>query len=265
MLENYLGKPGLSLQDNNNLWFTVGERIVVSTWETVDFPKNYTFGDTRTGIVTKNIISLSSSNPNVAEIQNGNVLHCKKAGTTTLRAKLPNGVCSTIKITVKKAKKGAFFLQDNNHYRITKPGKEVVYSYNHTDPIVVIPNTVKLGNKKYKVTGISPKAFGGNPNLREVRIGNNVREIGEWAFFGCKNLTSIVLPASVKRIGNYAFRGCTSLTSITIGSKTPRKMVLGKHAFSNESIRIVHVPKGKRKAYRKLLFAKGLNRKAKVK
>ena len=114
-------------------------------------------------------------------------------------------------------------------------------------------------------TAISPKAFGGNKNLREVRIGNNVKEIGEWAFFGCENLTSIVLPASVKKVGNYAFRGCTSLTSVTIRNKTPKKMILAKHAFSNKSIKMVRVPKGKRKAYRKLLFSKGLNRKAKVK
>lgn len=72
----------------------------------------------------------------------------------------------------------------------------------------VIPATVKVKNKKYKVTAISPNACKGCKKLTKVIIGKNVKTIGKKAFFGCGKLRRITFKGSrVRKIGAKAFSG----------------------------------------------------------
>ena len=57
----------------------------------------------------------------------------------------------------------------------------------------VVPATVKIGGKTYKVTSVAPKAFDGKSNLTSLSIGKNVKKIGESAFSGCKKLKILTL------------------------------------------------------------------------
>ena len=52
--------------------------------------------------------------------------------------------------------------------------------------------------------------------LKQVRIGANVAEIGEYAFSSCTALENIVIPGSVKSIGDYAFLNCAAVTELTL-------------------------------------------------
>ena len=84
----------------------------------------------------------------------------------------------------------------NLKFEITDPTNkwvEVVGLKNYNVETVIIPSSITIGGKEYKVTSI-----------------------GEDAFRCCENLTSITIPSSVTSIGDMAFCCCSSLTSITI-------------------------------------------------
>ena len=121
----------------------------------------------------------------------------------------------------------------------------------------------------YKVTSIAGNAFKNNKKLKSVTIASAVTEIGSSAFQNCPNLTKVTIPSKVAKIGSKAFYGCKKLTSITVKTRKLTAKAVGSKAFakagsSNYKKMKVSVPSKKYEAYRKLLRAKGLSRKAKV-
>ena len=70
----------------------------------------------------------------------------------------------------------------------------------------------------------------------------------------------------VTKIGKNAFGGCKNLKTLTIKSAKLTKKGLASGSFKGISKKtVVKVPKGKVKAYKKLLQSKGLDKKVKVK
>ncbi len=109
--------------------------------------------------------------------------------------------------------------------------------------VMEIPETVSFKGKKYRVISISADAFRGCRALKKVTIGNNIRTIGKRAFYGCRKL---------KHIG--------------IKTKHLTGTSVGKQAFSRVHPNVkVKVPSGKVSRYRKLLSAKGIGKKVKIK
>lgn len=105
---------------------------------------------------------------------------------------------------------------------------------------VKIPDTVKIGNRTYKVNAIAANAFKNNRVLRKITI-----------------------PASVKSIGTKAFYGCRSLKTITVKTTKLTSKNVGKAAFKGIGKKaVIKVPKSKLKSYRKLLKKKGVPSKA---
>ncbi|WP_026498437.1 leucine-rich repeat domain-containing protein [Butyrivibrio sp. WCD2001] len=94
---------------------------------------------------------------------------------------------------------------------------------------VVIPATVSLGDKEYKVTSIGEKAFYKNKNVQEIIVGNNVEDIEAYAFYGCINLKKLTIGNGVKNIGDSAIRKCTKLESLTLPKSL---LVLGPKAIN---------------------------------
>ena len=106
-----------------------------------------------------------------------------------------------------------------------------------------IPSTVKLKGIKCQVTSIATKAFKGDPKIKAVVIPATVRKIGKEAFAKCKNLKKITIKTaylSSKKVGANAFKGI--------------------HAKA-----MIKVPKKQKKAYQKLLKARGVGKKVTVK
>ena len=140
-----------------------------------------------------------------------------------------------------------------------------------------------------KVTSIANSAFRKNKKIKKIFVGNNVETIGANAFYGCKNLTnvslgknltsiganafsgcvklkSLIIPAKVKKIGSNAFYGCKALKRLTIKTTKLTSKGLGKKAWKGIPAKAaVRVPAGKQKAYKKLFYKKGLNRKIRIK
>ena len=106
-----------------------------------------------------------------------------------------------------------------------------------------IPSTVKLKGIRCQVTSIAAKAFKGDTKIKTVVIPSTVRKIGKEAFAKCKNLKKITIKAaylSSKKVGANAFKGI--------------------HAKAT-----IKVPKKQKKAYQRLLKARGIGKKVTVK
>lgn len=133
-----------------------------------------------------------------------------------------------------------------NYYKITSKSKKTVLyvkpaSKNITS--VNIPSTVKIGGKRYKVTGIAANAFKNYKKLKKVTIGANIRNIGKRAFYRCYNLKTVKMKTSKlvnNQVGKQAFKG------------------IYKKA-------VIKVPKKQLKAYKKLLKTRGVGKKVKIK
>ena len=122
-----------------------------------------------------------------------------------------------------------------------------------------VPSSITVNGKKIKVTKIAARAFEGMTKLKSVVIGDNVTEIGEGAFNKCKNLGSATIGKNVKTIGAKAFFQCKKLKAfIFLGGKLKK---VGADAFGNGAANpTVKCPKGKSKAYEKLLKKGGMKK-----
>lgn len=132
---------------------------------------------------------------------------------------------------------------DGITYKITSRSKHTatVTSCSKKTVQAVIPSTVRIAGRSYKVTSISKNAFR-----------------------GCSALSSVVIGKNVKQLGSRAFSGCRRLKSITVKSKSISKV--GKKAFSSvPGSATVKAPGKKLKTYRKLFRKAGLSKKVKFK
>lgn len=72
---------------------------------------------------------------------------------------------------------------------------------------LVVPKTVKLNKKSYKVTAVGAKACKGYKKLKKVTIGDNVTKIGTQAFSGCSRLRTVrITSKKLKSVGKKAFK-----------------------------------------------------------
>ena len=79
-----------------------------------------------------------------------------------------------------------------------------------------IPNSVKIGNKEYKVTSIASNAFKGCSKLKKVTIGKNVGKIGKKAFYGCKGLKEITIQTTKLTKASIGFKAFNNINVKTL-------------------------------------------------
>ena len=210
---------------------------------------------------------------------NVTTIDMSKAGDKTLTVSYTeNGKTKTKDIIVKvKAatpqppKKGAVVADDKGtgDYKVTDAAKKAVTYQtpaNKKLATISVPSTVKIGGVTYKVTSIANNAFANNKKITKVTIGSNVTTIGKKAFYECTSLTKITIPSKVKKIGKQAFYGCKKLKTITIKTTKLTGKNVGSKAFKGIHAKAtIKVPKSKLKSYKKLLRARGVGKKAKIK
>ncbi len=109
-------------------------------------------------------------------------------------------------------KKGITYKISGSSAKVTKAKKTIKSA--------VIPATVKINGKKYKVTAISKNAFKNCKKLKKVTIGKNVKTISANAFRNCKKLKKIVFKGTkATKIGKNAFKGIAAKAVF----RTPKK------------------------------------------
>ncbi len=86
----------------------------------------------------------------------------------------------------------------------------ILMSYTGTAKTVSVPASV---------TQIGAEAFAGNTTMEKLEFkGSAVEQIDYRAFAGCAGLKEVKLPNSVKKLGNGAFADCTGLKKLTLGA-----------------------------------------------
>lgn len=135
-------------------------------------------------------------------------------------------------------------------------GNSAFYGCSNLEKVTGIQNVTSIGNS----------AFANCKNLKSIAMGSKVTTIGEKAFYKCTKLSKIVIPKTVKSIGKSAFYGCKNLKTITIKTtKLTTKNVKAKAFDGIYSKAKIDVPNSKKNAYKKLLIARGVSKKATVK
>ncbi|MCD8199429.1 MAG: S8 family serine peptidase [Coriobacteriaceae bacterium] len=152
-----------------------------------------------------------------------------------------------------------------------------------------VPAKIKIFGKTYTVRSVAAKAFKGENDLKEIRIGKNVRNIGKRACRGCSSLTKVVIGKSVRRIAGRAFAGCKKLKNVkfkttilqklgncdfknckklkkfTLKSKKLKKKSQVKKSLKKSSIQKIKTTKKLKKRYRRIFTKKNCGRKVAVK
>lgn len=198
-----------------------------------------------------------SSNPDVADITDTGVVLANQAGTATIVVySTAVGSFANCTVTVEKpVKKGDIYTVSNLKYRVTEAGKNrtvtCIGRAKKSVKKVKIPTSVKIKDKRYKVTAVGKNAFKGK-NITSVSLGSNIKTIEEGAFRDCKKIFRVQIPKNVTVIGKNAFYGCKKLYVISIRATKLKKIGRGawKGIVSNARF---NIPANKRKTYKKLL------------
>jgi len=96
---------------------------------------------------------------------------------------------------------------------------------------VVIPSTIKVGEKTYTIKKIADRAFN-KVFLKSLTIQPGVEEIGEEAFWNAYTIKEVIIPSGVKCIGACAFQYCYWLKTIELPASLTS---IGDKAFGNIS------------------------------
>ena len=164
-------------------------------------------------------LTWSSSDENVATVdENGNVT-AVKAGNAVITATASNNVSGSCKLTV--AEISDFTITDG-----------VLTGYTGSAKNVVIPDGVKVigdGSSVFgseiesvtipaSVTEIAENAFYGCSGLKSVTFaeGSGLTKIGESAFYAANSLETLTIPDGVTEIGSYAFCAMSRLRAINL-------------------------------------------------
>ena len=105
-------------------------------------------------------------------------------------------------------------IKDSIFYAITEEGEASLIGSNSRSESIVIPQTITDDkNNTYTITSIGSKAFYQNYSLREIKLPETLKSIGDYAFYGT-NIQEITLPASLTEIGKGAFYYCDYLYNV---------------------------------------------------
>ena len=164
----------------------------------------------------------------------------------------------------------------NLNYKLTGTKEVTVTGLAKVTDTLIIPSSVTISGKVYKVTAIQDKAFYRNEDIVNVTIGNNVVNVGKYAFYQCSgletvkfgkrvaiintcaftqcpNLENVTLPSSIRKIGAKAFYQCTSIKIFKINGSALE--YVGKKGLAINKTVTLRLPKKSYSSYRKLIKA----------
>ena len=170
------------------------------------------------------------------------------------------------------------------NYKLTGTKKVTVTGLAKVTDTLVIPSSVTIGGKVYKVTAIQDKAFYRNEDIVNVTIGNNVVNVGKYAFYQCSgletvkfgkrvaiintcaftqcpNLENVTLTSSIRKIGAKVFYHCTSIKIFKINGSALE--YVGKKGLAINKTVTLRLPKKVYTRYKKLIKSSGVYSKTK--
>ena len=201
----------------------------------------------------------------------------KVVGVCSLEGKKYQGADSDVVTTkIGTPQIGDIYSVGDLNYNLTGTKEVTVTGLAKVTDTLVIPSSVTISGKVYKVTAIQDKAFYRNKDIVNVTIGNNVVNVGKYVFYQCSgletvkfgkrvaiintcaftqclNLENVTLPSSIRKIGAKAFYQCTSIKIFKINGSTLE--YVGKKGLAINKSVILKLPKKSYSSYRKLIKA----------
>ncbi len=167
----------------------------------------------------------------------------KAIGTATVIVTGIGNYRGSIKKSFKiTAKKGTIVTVGSYKYKISGTSEVAFAGLANTKVTkVVIPATVKISGKSYKVTSIDAKALQKKTKIASVTIGSNVKTIGSNAFYGCKKLSTVTIRSTkLKAVGRNAFKSVKATAKIKVpGIKWSIYKKLLKNKGQGKRVKIV--------------------------
>lgn len=186
-------------------------------------------------------VSFSSTNPNVAQVnEKGEVTALKKGTTTIVLSVAGSNLMARVRLTVKSE----FIIENRTLIAYKGLGGEVVipddegilYIGSFAFCLYDTDNSIELTEDDYDANKIPAS----NTTITSVVIPEGVEDIQKYAFYNCSGLRSVTLPSSVKYIREFAFYKDVKLENIGIadesgaiisGNDLGKVEVIGRSAF----------------------------------
>ncbi len=212
----------------------------------IDVGEEKTLSASLTPEDARTTITWSSSNPDIASVQDGKIRGISR-GITIIEARTSNGLSAKCYLTVLGEEDYKHVLIDELYYDIDRQsGTATVVpkltgegNNSYVSGKVIIPERISFYNNDYTVNTIGKQAFY-NCNISTADIPASVTRICSSAFSETM-LDDIDLPDNLIEIGEKAFAG-SRIESIIIGPKITQ---IGNGAFSNcEQLRAIYIDDG---------------------
>ena len=148
------------------------------------------------------------------------------------------------------------------NYKLTGTKEVTVTGLAKVTDTLVIPSSVTIGGKVYKVTAIQDKAFYRNEDI-VIYCYRMTHDYGinTCAFTQCPNLENVTLPSSIRKIGAKAFYQCTSIKIFKINGSALE--YVGKKGLAINKTVTLRLPKKVYSRYKKLIKSSGVYSKTK--
>ena len=137
----------------------------------------------------------------------------KDVGTATVTITGKGNYTGTIKKQFKiSIAKSSSYTINGMKYKVTNAKIDgtgtvelVSIGSNSKKSTIVVPNTIKISNKTFRVSSIGSKVFRKNTYVKKVVLGKYITNIGQESFYGCNQLKTIEIKSTnLKSVGKNA-------------------------------------------------------------
>ena len=137
----------------------------------------------------------------------------KDVGTATVTITGKGNYTGTIKKQFKiSIAKSSSYTINGMKYKVTNAKIDgtgtvelVSIGSNSKKSTIVVPNTIKISNKTFRVSSIGSKVFRKNTYVKKIVLGKYITNIGQESFYGCNQLKTIEIKSTnLKSVGKNA-------------------------------------------------------------
>ena len=137
----------------------------------------------------------------------------KEVGTATVTITGKGNYTGTIKKQFKiSIAKSSSYTINGMKYKVTNAKIDgtgtvelVSIGSNSKKSTIVVPNTIKISNKTFRVSSIGSKVFRKNTYVKKIVLGKYITNIGQESFYGCNQLKTIEIKSTnLKSVGKNA-------------------------------------------------------------
>ena len=142
-----------------------------------------------------------------------------KVTVTTKKTEVYSSKSTAFTINVSSFAEGQLDTDQNWKVAQNADGTFTILKYVGKATEIAVPETIRVGLQRKKVTAIGQSAFEGTKVTKVELASSAVKEIGPLAFRNVTTLKGISLPADLTKLGVSAFEGCKNLKAVYLSDK----------------------------------------------